>query len=66
MDFIAAIEAAARRPARRNYMDMQPGEPTKTWASPDLLEALTGFRPNYPVAKGMQEFVAWFREHYGI
>jgi UDP-glucuronate 4-epimerase len=66
MDFIAAIEAAAGRPAKRNYLDMQPGEPAKTWASPDLLEQLTGFRPNYPVAKGMQEFVAWFREHYGF
>ena len=66
MDFIAAIEAAAGRAAKRNYLGMQPGEPAKTWASPDLLEQLTGFRPNYPIAKGMQEFVAWFREHYGF
>jgi UDP-glucuronate 4-epimerase len=66
MDFIAAIEAAAGRPARRNYLDMQPGEAVKTWASPDLLEALTGFRPGYPIAKGMGAFVAWFRDYYGL
>jgi UDP-glucuronate 4-epimerase len=66
MDFIAAIEAAVGKPAKRNYVDMQPGESLKTWASPDLLEALTGFRPNFPIAKGIREFVAWYREYYGI
>ena len=66
MDFIAAIEAALGKSARRNYMEMQPGDLPKTWANADLLEALTGFRPNYPIAKGIQEFVAWFREYYGI
>jgi len=66
MDFIAAIEAALGKPAKRNYMEMQPGDLPKTWANADLLEALTGFRPNYPVAKGIREFVAWFREYYGI
>jgi UDP-glucuronate 4-epimerase len=66
MDFIAAIEAALGKPAKRNYMAMQPGDVPKTWANADLLEALTGFRPNYPVAKGIREFVAWFREYYGI
>jgi UDP-glucuronate 4-epimerase len=66
MDFIAAIEAALGKPAKRNYMEMQPGDLPKTWANADLLEALTGFRPSYPVAKGIREFVAWFREYYGI
>ena len=66
MDFIAAIEAAVGKPARCRYLDMQPGKSLKTWASPDLLEALTGFRPNYPVAKGIEEFVVWYRSYYGI
>jgi UDP-glucuronate 4-epimerase len=66
IDFIAAIEAAAGRTARRKYLDLQPGEPVKTWASPELLEVLTGFRPNYSIAQGMREFVAWFRDYYGL
>lgn len=66
MDLIAAIEAALGKPARRNYMDMQPGEVPKTWADSELLEALTGFRPSYPVARGVEAFVAWFREYYAV
>jgi UDP-glucuronate 4-epimerase len=66
MEFIAAIEAALGLPAKRSYREMQPGDIPKTWANADLLEALTGFRPNFPVARGVQEFVAWFRAYYGV
>jgi UDP-glucuronate 4-epimerase len=66
MDFITAIEEAVGKPAQRNYMEMQPGEVPKTWANAELLEALTGFRPNYPVADGVRAFVGWFRAYYGV
>ena len=66
MDFIAAIEEAVGKPAQCNYLDMQPGEVPKTWASPDLLEALTGFRPELPRRQGHREFVGWYRAYYGI
>ena len=64
MDFIAAIEAAVQAPA--NVPGARLGKSLKTWASPDLLEALTGFRPDYPVAKGIQEFVAWYRAYWNL
>ena len=66
MDFITTIEEAVGKPALRNYMEMQPGEVPKTWANAELLEALTGFRPNYPVADGVRAFVGWFRAYYGV
>ena len=53
------------KPARPQHMDMQPGESLKTWADPDLLQALTGYRPT-DVATGVAAFVAWFRSHYGL
>lgn len=64
--FIEAIERSLGREAVRNYMDMQPGDVPRTFASADLLAALTGFRPNTPVEEGVEAFVAWFREYYGV
>jgi len=64
--FIAAIERSLGREAIRNYMDMQPGDVPRTFASADLLAALTGFRPNTPVDQGVEAFVGWFREYYGV
>jgi UDP-glucuronate 4-epimerase len=66
MQFIAEIERCTGRTAIRHYMDMQPGEVVKTWASADLLEALTGFRPSTPVARGVEQFVAWFRDYHKL
>jgi UDP-glucuronate 4-epimerase len=66
LDFITEIERCIGKSAIRNYIDMQPGDVPKTWASPDLLDALTGFRPNFPVAQGVSAFVRWFREYYRV
>jgi UDP-glucuronate 4-epimerase len=66
LEFVAAIEAAAGRPAIRNMMPMQPGDVTRTWADTSVLRALTGFTPATPVAAGIAAFVAWYREFYGV
>lgn len=62
--FIEEIERALGRPSRRNYMDMQPGDVVRTYASADALEALIGFRPSTPVRDGVKAFVDWYREYY--
>ncbi len=64
MDFVAEIEAALGKKATYNYMDFQPGDIQKTEASPALLHALVGYTPKTPVAVGVREFVAWFRDYY--
>ena len=66
LDLIAEVERHVGRPMRRNDLPAQPGEVPKTWADPALLEALTGFRPATPVSVGVERFVAWFREYYGV
>lgn len=65
-DFIAAIERAAGREARRNLIEMQKGDVVATWADTRLLARLTGYRPETGIAAGMAAFVAWYREHYGV
>ncbi len=64
MAFIAEIEAALCQKAKRNYLPFQPGDIHKTEASPALLDALVGYRPQTPVAVGVREFVKWFRSYY--
>ncbi len=64
-DFIAAIEAAAGRPAIRNYMEMQKGDVVATWADTSLLQRLTGYRPETGIQDGMARFVTWYRGYYG-
>jgi UDP-glucuronate 4-epimerase len=66
MEFIEAIEASIGKRAARNYLPMQPGDVPATFADTGLLEKLTGFRPATPVAKGVAEFVAWYRNYYGV
>jgi len=66
LDFIAEIERACGRPAIRNLMPMQPGEVLKTWADTSLLQALTGFRPMTEISSGVERFVAWYRDFYGL
>lgn len=64
LDFIEAIEACIGKKAIRNYMPMQPGDVTATWANAELLQKLTGYRPQTDFRAGMAEFVSWFREYY--
>ena len=65
LDFVDAIEAELGVPAKRNYMDMQPGDVPATWANAELLQTLTGYRPQTDIKDGIRDFVAWFRDYYG-
>lgn len=65
-DFIAAIEAATGRVAKRSLLPIQPGDVPATWADTALLERLTGYVPATPVAEGVTHFVAWYRHYYKI
>ncbi len=66
LDFIDAIEAATGRRAIRNYLPMQTGDVTATWADASLLHSITGYRPATPYREGVARFVAWYRDYYQI
>lgn len=65
-DFIAAIEAAAGKTAKKRMMDMQPGDVRATWADTTLLKRLTGYAPRTGIREGMARFVAWYRGYAGL
>lgn len=65
MHFIAVMEQALGREAKKNLMAMQPGDVKTTWADTSDLEAVTGWRPTTSVEDGVRRFVDWFRGYYG-
>lgn len=66
LDFIEAIEQECGIEAERNYMEMQKGDVPATWANADLLKRLTGYQPQTSYRDGIRQFVAWYREYYGV
>ena len=66
LDFIEAIEEECGIEAKRNYMDMQKGDVPATWANADLLKRLTGYKPETGYREGIRQFVAWYRDYYGV
>lgn len=66
MEFITELEKVLGQEIGKNMMEMQKGDVPATWANTDLLEALTGYRPNTPISEGIRDFVAWYRDHYRV
>jgi UDP-glucuronate 4-epimerase len=65
LDFVDAIEGCLGMKAERNYMGMQMGDVPATWANADLLNTLTGYRPQTDFRGGIARFVDWYREYAG-
>lgn len=63
LDFVDAIEQCLGQKAKRNYTDMQMGDAPATWANADLLQALTGYRPQTDFRVGIANFVEWYLDY---
>jgi UDP-glucuronate 4-epimerase len=64
MSFIEAIEKAAGKEAKKNFVPMQAGDVPATFADIDSLKEEVGFKPNTDIRYGMEQFVAWFKGFY--
>ena len=61
MRFVETVEAAVGKPAIRKMLPMQQGDVPRTFAAPDLLQALTDFTPSISIEDGVRRFVEWYR-----
>lgn len=66
MDYIAALETALSREAKKNFLPMQPGDVPATAASTAELEKWVNFNPCTPVTVGITRFVEWYKDYYRI
>ena len=63
-EFIAAIEAATGKKAKRNLLPMQPGDVPSTFADVEDLKQAVGFVPSTDLRHGVDQFVRWYRDYY--
>lgn len=65
LDFVDIVEKAVGRSAKRHMLPMQQGDVPRTYASPALLRALTGYTPSTRLEEGVRAFVEWYLEARG-
>jgi UDP-glucuronate 4-epimerase len=66
MHVVALLEEELGREAIKEMLPMQPGDVPATYADVADLMRDVGFRPQTPIASGIRDFVAWYREHYKV
>lgn len=66
MDFIGILEEVLGKEAKKEYLDLQPGDVPATYADIDDLYDAVGFRPVTSIETGIRRFVDWYRQYYGV
>lgn len=64
MDYIHALEDALGVKGDYEMMPMQPGDVEATNADMSLMNQKFDFQPKTNIAKGLNNFVAWYRNYY--
>ncbi|MFH4931099.1 NAD-dependent epimerase [Staphylococcus cohnii] len=64
MEFVEAIENILGKEAKKNYMDLQPGDVPETYANVDDLFRDIDFKPETTIQAGVNKFVDWYLEYY--
>lgn len=64
MDFVEAIENKLGKEAKKNYMDLQPGDVPETYANVDDLFNNIDFKPETTIQDGVNKFVDWYLKYY--
>ena len=63
-NFIALIEAAVGKKAKKNYMPMQMGDVQSTFADVSALQDAVGYTPATPIDQGIRRFVEWYKSYH--
>ncbi len=66
MDFINAIESSLGKEAKKIFLPLQPGDVPGTSSNTELLEKWINFKPYTSVEEGINKFVNWYKDFYGI
>lgn len=66
MEFVEAIEKKVGKTAKKNFMDLQPGDVPETYANVEDLYRDINFRPSTKIQDGVNNFVDWYLEYYNI
>ncbi|WP_458626667.1 NAD-dependent epimerase [Winogradskyella sp. PC D3.3] len=64
LDFIKEIELNLDKVAKKDMMEMQPGDVERTWADVDELIKDYDYKPNTSIKQGVKSFIDWYKEYY--
>lgn len=66
ISFIETIEDKVGKKANKNFVGMQNGDVTKTFADTSDLETVIGFKPQTTLEQGLERFVDWYKKYYKV
>jgi UDP-glucuronate 4-epimerase len=66
MDYIAMIEKACGREAKKEFLPMQPGDVVTTEADITKARKMLGYEPKTKIQEGVPRFVEWYRKYFGV
>jgi len=64
MDFISEIEKNLNQKAKKEMMEIQPGDVERTWANVDGLIKDYGYSPTTSIKTGVKNFIEWYKSYY--
>ncbi len=64
--FISIIENTLNKKAIKEYLPLQPGDVTDTYADIEDLYNAVGFKPKTPIEEGIPKFIDWYKWYYKI
>lgn len=64
LDYIKILEVEMGVKAKKNFMELQPGDVLSTFADSKLLQSWVKYSPNTKVEEGVQKFVQWYKNFY--
>jgi len=64
MEFIGVIEKVLGKKAKKEFLDLQPGDVPATYADIDDLIKDAGFKPETSIETGIKQFILWYNDYY--
>jgi UDP-glucuronate 4-epimerase len=66
LDFIAVIERALDRTAKKELLPLQPGDVPESFAEITASRRDLGFDPKTTIEVGLARFIEWYKEYHGV
>lgn len=66
LDFVKAIESNLNKKAKIKMLPLQPGEVLATHADTQALVKDFNYQACTPLQQGMENFIKWYRDYYGV
>ncbi|RLC23894.1 MAG: hypothetical protein DRH21_06395, partial [Deltaproteobacteria bacterium] len=65
-EYIGVIEKVLGKKAKKEFLELQPGDVPATYADIDDLIKDVGFKPETTIETGIKRFILWYNKYYGV